>query len=77
LAVVPTINLPAGYSANPVSARLQSAGCGNKTLSVRASGAVGVGSENAAVAAVVPILAVELKPIRVNGVSPGVIDTPW
>jgi NAD(P)-dependent dehydrogenase (short-subunit alcohol dehydrogenase family) len=29
------------------------------------------------VAAVVPILAVELKPIRVNGVSPGVIDTPW
>jgi NAD(P)-dependent dehydrogenase (short-subunit alcohol dehydrogenase family) len=29
------------------------------------------------VAALVPILAVELKPIRVNGVSPGVIDTPW
>ena len=28
-------------------------------------------------AALVPILAVELKPLRVNGVSPGVIDTPW
>lgn len=28
-------------------------------------------------AALVPILAAELKPIRVNGVSPGVIDTPW
>jgi len=25
----------------------------------------------------VPILAVELKPRRVNAVSPGVIDTPW
>src|SRR5262249_9612980 len=32
---------------------------------------------NAAVAAPVPILSVELKPLRVNGVSPGVIDTPW
>ena len=28
-------------------------------------------------ATLVPILAAELKPIRVNGVSPGVIDTPW
>jgi NAD(P)-dependent dehydrogenase (short-subunit alcohol dehydrogenase family) len=25
----------------------------------------------------VPILARELKPLRVNAVSPGVIDTPW
>jgi NAD(P)-dependent dehydrogenase (short-subunit alcohol dehydrogenase family) len=25
----------------------------------------------------VPILAKELKPLRVNAVSPGVIDTPW
>jgi NAD(P)-dependent dehydrogenase (short-subunit alcohol dehydrogenase family) len=29
------------------------------------------------VVGLVPILAVELKPLRVNGVSPGVIDTPW
>jgi NAD(P)-dependent dehydrogenase (short-subunit alcohol dehydrogenase family) len=29
------------------------------------------------VATMVPILAAELKPLRVNGVSPGVIDTPW
>ena len=28
-------------------------------------------------AALVPILAAELKPLRVNGVSPGLIDTPW
>lgn len=40
-------------------------------------GTAGIGATNAAVAALVPILAVELKPLRVNGVSPGVIDTPW
>ena len=42
-----------------------------------APGTAGIGAANAAVAAIVPILAVELKPLRVNGVSPGVIDTPW
>ncbi|WJV38576.1 SDR family oxidoreductase [Raoultella terrigena] len=31
----------------------------------------------AAVAALAPILASELRPLRVNGVSPEVIDTPW
>ncbi len=40
-------------------------------------GTAGIGSANAAVAALVPILAAELRPLRVNGVSPGVIDTPW
>jgi NAD(P)-dependent dehydrogenase (short-subunit alcohol dehydrogenase family) len=39
-------------------------------------GTAGNGAANAAVAGLVPILAVELKPLRVNGVSPGVIDTP-
>jgi NAD(P)-dependent dehydrogenase (short-subunit alcohol dehydrogenase family) len=42
-----------------------------------APGTAGIGAANAAVAALVPILAVELKPLRVNAVSPGVIDTPW
>jgi NAD(P)-dependent dehydrogenase (short-subunit alcohol dehydrogenase family) len=42
-----------------------------------APGTGGIGAANAAVAALVPILAVELAPLRVNGVSPGVIDTPW
>jgi NAD(P)-dependent dehydrogenase (short-subunit alcohol dehydrogenase family) len=42
-----------------------------------APGTAGIGAANAAVAALVPILSVELKPLRVNGVSPGVIDTPW
>jgi NAD(P)-dependent dehydrogenase (short-subunit alcohol dehydrogenase family) len=41
------------------------------------TGTAGIGAANAAVAALVPILAAELKPLRVNGVSPGVIDTPW
>ena len=40
-------------------------------------GTAGIGAANAAIARLVPILAVEFKPIRVNGVSPGVIDTPW
>jgi len=40
-------------------------------------GTAGIGAANAAVAALVPILAAELKPVRVNAVSPGVIDTPW
>ena len=42
-----------------------------------APGTSGIGAANAAVAALVPVLAAELRPIRVNGVSPGVIDTPW
>jgi NAD(P)-dependent dehydrogenase (short-subunit alcohol dehydrogenase family) len=40
-------------------------------------GTAGISAANAAIASLVPILAAELRPIRVNGVSPGVIDTPW
>jgi len=40
-------------------------------------GTAGIGAANAAIAALVPILAVELRPLRVNAVAPGVIDTPW
>lgn len=40
-------------------------------------GTAGLGAANAAIAALVPILAVELQPLRVNGVSPGVVDTAW
>ncbi len=42
-----------------------------------APGTAGIGAANAAIAALTPILAAELKPLRVNCVSPGVIDTPW
>lgn len=37
----------------------------------------GLAAINAALEAMVPILASELRPIRVNAVAPGVIDTPW
>lgn len=40
-------------------------------------GTAGIGAANAAVAGLVPILAAELRPLRVNAVSPGVVDTPW
>ena len=41
------------------------------------SGTAGIGAANAAIASLVPTLASELRPLRVNGVAPGVIDTPW
>jgi NAD(P)-dependent dehydrogenase (short-subunit alcohol dehydrogenase family) len=37
----------------------------------------GLAAINGALEAMIPTLALELKPTRVNGVSPGVIDTPW
>jgi NAD(P)-dependent dehydrogenase (short-subunit alcohol dehydrogenase family) len=40
-------------------------------------GTAGLAAVNASVEAMVPVLAVELAPVRVNAVSPGVIDTPW
>ncbi|SFT84325.1 NAD(P)-dependent dehydrogenase, short-chain alcohol dehydrogenase family [Kosakonia arachidis] len=40
-------------------------------------GTAGIGAANAAIAALVPVLAAELQPMRVNAVSPGVTDTPW
>ena len=40
-------------------------------------GTAGLAAVNAAVEVVVPLLARELAPIRVNAVSPGIIDTEW
>jgi NAD(P)-dependent dehydrogenase (short-subunit alcohol dehydrogenase family) len=40
-------------------------------------GTVGLAAVNGALEAIVPPLAAELAPRRVNAVSPGVIDTPW
>lgn len=40
-------------------------------------GTSGLAAINAALEAMVPILASELRPIRVNAVVPGVVDTPW
>ncbi len=40
-------------------------------------GTAGLAAINGALEATVPVLAVELAPIRVNAVSPGMVDTPW
>lgn len=40
-------------------------------------GSSGIGIANAAIAALAPILAVELKPLRVNAVSPGLVETHY
>jgi NAD(P)-dependent dehydrogenase (short-subunit alcohol dehydrogenase family) len=41
------------------------------------AGAAGLAAINGAIEAMIPAMAIELKPLRVNAVSPGVIDTPW
>ncbi|GCF07131.1 SDR family oxidoreductase [Dictyobacter arantiisoli] len=40
-------------------------------------GTVGLAAINGALDAMIPTLAVELRPLRVNAVSPGIIVTPW
>lgn len=49
------------------------------SISARAAnpGTAGLSAINAAIEGLVKPLAVELRPRRVNAVSPGVIDTPW
>jgi len=40
-------------------------------------GTAALAAVNAGIEAMVPVLAVELAPVRVNAVSPGVVDTGW
>ena len=41
------------------------------------SGAAGLAAVNGALESIVPTLALELQPLRVNAVAPGLIATPW
>lgn len=40
-------------------------------------GTSGLAAVNGALEAMIPILAHELAPVRINAVSPGIVDTPW
>ena len=40
-------------------------------------GTSGLAAINGALELMIPVLAQELKPLRINAVSPGVVDTPW
>jgi NAD(P)-dependent dehydrogenase (short-subunit alcohol dehydrogenase family) len=42
-----------------------------------APGTVGLAMINGALTVATPVLAAELRPLRVNAVTPGVVDTPW
>lgn len=48
-------------------------------ISARASlpGTAGLAAVNGAIESAARVLALELAPLRVNAVSPGVVDTPW
>jgi NAD(P)-dependent dehydrogenase (short-subunit alcohol dehydrogenase family) len=43
----------------------------------RLPGTSGLAAINGALELMVPVLARELAPVRINAVSPGVVDTPW
>jgi NAD(P)-dependent dehydrogenase (short-subunit alcohol dehydrogenase family) len=67
-----------------VQASLQTLRLGGSMVLVTASsartsypGTSGLAAVNGALEAMIPTLALELKPTRVNAVSPGIIDTPW
>ena len=41
------------------------------------AGTSGLAAINGAIESMIPTLALELKPTRINAVSPGIIETPW
>lgn len=47
------------------------------TARMASPGTAGVAAINSAIETVARVLAAELRPLRVNAVSPGLIDTPW
>ncbi len=47
------------------------------STAARLPGTAGLAAINGALEIMVPILAKDLQPLRINAISPGVIDTPW
>lgn len=47
------------------------------TAQMAMPGTSGIAAANGVLTTVTPVLAIDLKPLRVNAVCPGVIDTPW
>jgi NAD(P)-dependent dehydrogenase (short-subunit alcohol dehydrogenase family) len=70
---ITTVQAALGHLASAGSITL----LGAVTARIGMPGTAGIAAINGAVEALVRPLAVELAPIRVNGVSPGVVDTPW
>ncbi|SNR89737.1 SDR family oxidoreductase [Actinomadura mexicana] len=90
LATLDLADLRAGFEAKfwlhlrLVQAALPRLAAGGSVTFVTASsaraalpGTAGLAAINGALEAMVPPLAAELAPLRVNAVSPGVIETPW
>ena len=50
---------------------------GSVSASSATPGTAGLAAINGALESIVPPLSLELAPVRVNAVAPGVIDTPW
>jgi NAD(P)-dependent dehydrogenase (short-subunit alcohol dehydrogenase family) len=61
------------HLAPDASVTLVSAGSARSSI----PGSAGLAAVNGAIEAMIKPLAIELAPVRVNAISPGLVDTPW